>query len=42
METHPDPAEAKSDGTNMWPLDKIEELLSTVKELDTVVKKRNK
>lgn len=27
METHPDPANAKSDGANMLPLDKMEELL---------------
>lgn len=27
METHPDPAVAKSDGANMLPLDKVEELL---------------
>jgi len=27
IETHPDPANAKSDGANMLPLDKLEELL---------------
>ena len=27
METHPDPANAKSDGANMLPLDKLEQLL---------------
>lgn len=27
METHPNPAEAKSDGANMLPLDKVEDLL---------------
>ena len=27
METHPDPSQAKSDGANMLPLDKMEELL---------------
>lgn len=28
METHPDPANAKSDGANMLPLDRVEQLLS--------------
>jgi len=27
IETHPTPSEAKSDGANMLPLDKLEELL---------------
>ena len=40
METHPDPAEAKSDGPNAWPLDRMESLLSTLVELDRVVKAR--
>jgi len=39
METHPDPANAKSDGPNSWPMYDIEPLLSTLKELDSVVKK---
>lgn len=39
METHPDPANAKSDGPNSWPMYEIEALLSTLKELDSVVKK---
>ncbi len=38
METHPNPAEAKSDGPNSWPLDQIESLLSTLKAIDQVVK----
>lgn len=38
METHPDPANAKSDGPNAWPLDRLEELLTTLKHLDTVTK----
>ena len=38
METHPDPANAKSDGPNAWPLDRMESLLSTLVELDRVVK----
>lgn len=40
METHPDPAKAKSDGPNAWPLDRMEELLETLVELDRIVKKR--
>jgi len=40
METHPDPATAKSDGPNAWPLDRMESLLTTLVELDTLVKDR--
>ncbi|HEY4373118.1 MAG TPA: 3-deoxy-8-phosphooctulonate synthase [Burkholderiales bacterium] len=40
METHPDPAKAMSDGPNAWPLDRMQELLETLLELDAVVKKR--
>lgn len=40
METHPDPANAKSDGPNAWPLDRMETLLTTLVELDRVVKER--
>jgi 2-dehydro-3-deoxyphosphooctonate aldolase (KDO 8-P synthase) len=39
METHPNPAKALSDGSNSWPLDKIEALLETLKGLDQQVKK---
>jgi 2-dehydro-3-deoxyphosphooctonate aldolase (KDO 8-P synthase) len=39
METHPNPAEAKSDGPNAVPLARIKELLATLVELDRVVKK---
>ncbi|MFZ1181153.1 MAG: 3-deoxy-8-phosphooctulonate synthase [Herbaspirillum sp.] len=39
METHPNPAEAKSDGPNAVPLARIEELLGTMVELDRIVKK---
>ncbi len=39
METHPHPEQALSDGPNAWPLEMIEELLITLKELDAVVKK---
>lgn len=38
METHPDPANAKSDGPNAWPLDRMEELLTTLKHLDSATK----
>jgi len=38
METHPDPANAKSDGPNAWPLDRMEPLLNTLKKLDEVTK----
>ena len=38
MESHPDPANALSDGPNAWPLHLMEELLGTMKELDTVAK----
>ncbi len=34
METHPDPANALSDGPNAWPLGELEPLLATLKELD--------
>lgn len=39
METHPNPAEAKSDGPNAVPLGRMKELLTTLVELDRVVKK---
>jgi 2-dehydro-3-deoxyphosphooctonate aldolase (KDO 8-P synthase) len=40
METHPDPANAKSDGPNAWPLDRMERLLTTLKAIDDTVKER--
>ena len=40
METHPDPDNALSDGPNMWPLKRMEELLSSLTEIDRVVKSR--
>ena len=40
METHPDPESAKSDGPNAWPLDRMESLLTTLVELDRLVKER--
>jgi len=39
METHPDPDKALSDGPNAWPLDRMKELLETLKELDALVKR---
>jgi 2-dehydro-3-deoxyphosphooctonate aldolase (KDO 8-P synthase) len=39
METHPNPEKALSDGPNAWPLDRMKELLATLKELDALVKR---
>ena len=38
IETHPDPANAKSDGPNAWPLKHVAELLAVLCELDRIVK----
>ncbi len=38
METHPHPDQALSDGPNVWPLDRMEALLATLKALDALVK----
>ncbi|HVY53750.1 MAG TPA: 3-deoxy-8-phosphooctulonate synthase [Gammaproteobacteria bacterium] len=40
METHPNPDKALSDGPNMWPLGKMESLLTMLKEIDEAVKKQ--
>jgi 2-dehydro-3-deoxyphosphooctonate aldolase (KDO 8-P synthase) len=40
METHPRPDQAPSDGLNMYPLGRMEELLAGLRELDRVVKAR--
>ncbi len=40
METHPEPSKALSDGPNAWPLDRMEPLLTTLKQLDEAVKAR--
>jgi 2-dehydro-3-deoxyphosphooctonate aldolase (KDO 8-P synthase) len=40
METHPNPAEALSDGPNAWPLRKMQELLTVLKEIDATVKRQ--
>jgi 2-dehydro-3-deoxyphosphooctonate aldolase (KDO 8-P synthase) len=39
METHPDPDKALSDGPNAWPLDRMKDLLATLKQLDALVKR---
>ena len=39
METHPNPDKALSDGPNAWPMGDMEALLSTLIELDGVVKR---
>lgn len=38
FETHPNPCEAKSDGPNMVPLSKVEELIRQAKSIDEIVK----
>jgi 2-dehydro-3-deoxyphosphooctonate aldolase (KDO 8-P synthase) len=40
METHPNPAEALSDGPNSWPLGEMRDLLATLVEIDLLVKER--
>ena len=39
METHPDPANALSDGPNAVPLNRMQELLESLLTIDAVVKK---
>ena len=41
METHPNPKEALSDGPNAVPLNQMNQLLETLKELDSIVKSKN-
>ena len=38
METHPNPAEALSDGPNAMPLDNMRELLETLVSIDRTIK----
>ena len=38
METHPDPANAKSDGPNAWPTQQLKSLLAVLQKLDESVK----
>ncbi len=40
METHPNPDSAPSDGPNMWPLDRMQELLTQLQQLDQVAKSK--
>ena len=40
METHPDPANAMSDGPNAWPLGQMAALLEQLMELDALVKRK--
>ena len=40
METHPDPAKAKCDGPNAWPLSAMRELMTQLQAIDQVVKSR--
>jgi 2-dehydro-3-deoxyphosphooctonate aldolase (KDO 8-P synthase) len=42
METHPNPAEAWSDGPNAVPLKHMKALLESLVDLDQVVKKHGK
>ncbi|UUZ53109.1 hypothetical protein LP419_29680 [Massilia sp. H-1] len=39
METHPNPAQALSDGPNAVPLGRMKELLTTLVDIDRIVKK---
>ncbi len=39
METHPTPETAMSDGPNAWPLPKMKALLTTLRDIDALVKK---
>ena len=39
LETHQDPDNAPSDGPNMVPIDKLDELINQIVEIDNLVKK---
>ena len=39
METHPNPAQALSDGPNAWPLSKMRALLESLRDIDALVKR---
>jgi 2-dehydro-3-deoxyphosphooctonate aldolase (KDO 8-P synthase) len=41
METHPNPAEAKSDGPNAWPIHRMKELLEILLTIDQAVKSKS-
>ena len=38
LETHNDPDNAPCDGPNMWPVQKLAELLDSLKRIDSAVK----
>jgi 2-dehydro-3-deoxyphosphooctonate aldolase (KDO 8-P synthase) len=40
METHPNPAEALSDGPNAWPLGQMADLLEVLQSIDAMVKEK--
>jgi 2-dehydro-3-deoxyphosphooctonate aldolase (KDO 8-P synthase) len=40
METHPNPEKALSDGPNAWPLQHMRALLTTLRDIDELVKRR--
>lgn len=40
IETHPNPDKALSDGPNSWPLHKMRELLTTLKNIDNTIKQQ--
>ena len=39
METHPNPEEALSDGPNMIPIAKMEEMLKALQDIDNITKR---
>ena len=39
LETHQDPDNAPSDGPNMVPIDKLDELINQIVEIDNLIKK---
>ncbi|MCL4524910.1 MAG: 3-deoxy-8-phosphooctulonate synthase, partial [Gammaproteobacteria bacterium] len=41
METHPNPADALSDGPNAWPLRRMEGLLRILQQIDHLVKNQD-
>ena len=41
METHPNPADALSDGPNAWPLGRMEDLLRILQHIDHLVKNQD-
>ena len=41
IETHQDPDNAPSDGPNMVPLNKLDNLVNQIVEIDNLIKKNN-